>query len=145
MMEIQEMLVQLGRFPEVGIGNPLCSSCLRNPVDREAWRATVHGVTELDTTEHAQEFKEVYYLYNMFLSKTWKSPSIALNFFFKPFLVYRGFHHLATLLGCCLSSALGFGKHVLSTLPCLMSLLKKAPSSSLHCLSSNLIKYFILP
>ena len=28
-------------------------SCLRNPTAR-AWRATVHRVTELDTTEHAR-------------------------------------------------------------------------------------------
>ena len=24
----------------------------KNPMDRGAWRATVHGVTELDATEH---------------------------------------------------------------------------------------------
>ena len=34
-----------------GHGNPLQDSCLQNPMDRGAWRATVHGVTELDTTE----------------------------------------------------------------------------------------------
>ena len=28
-----------------GHGNPLQSSCLENPMDRGAWRATVHGVT----------------------------------------------------------------------------------------------------
>ena len=28
-------------------------SCLRNPVGRGAWRATVHGVAELDATEHS--------------------------------------------------------------------------------------------
>ena len=53
MLEMQETWVRLGRFPEVGIGNPLYYSCLRNPVDREAWRVTVHEVTELDTAEHA--------------------------------------------------------------------------------------------
>ena len=29
-----------------GYGNPLQYSCLENPMDRGAWRATVHGVTK---------------------------------------------------------------------------------------------------
>ena len=33
----------LGRAPELGNGNPLQYSCLGNPMDREAWWATVHG------------------------------------------------------------------------------------------------------
>ena len=41
----------LGRFPGAGNGNPLQYSCLGNPIDRRAWWATVHGVTEeSDTT-----------------------------------------------------------------------------------------------
>ena len=35
-----------GRSPGVGNGNPLQYSCLKNPIDRGAWRATVHGVTK---------------------------------------------------------------------------------------------------
>ena len=39
----------LGRSPREGNGNPLQYSCLRNPTDRGAWRATVRGVAkELD-------------------------------------------------------------------------------------------------
>ena len=41
-----------GRPPEVGNGNPLQYSCLEIPIDRGAWRATVHGITkESDMTE----------------------------------------------------------------------------------------------
>ena len=36
----------LGRSPGGGHGNPLQYSCLENPMDRGAWRATVHGVTK---------------------------------------------------------------------------------------------------
>ena len=35
-----------GRSLEEGNGNPLQYSCLENSMDREAWQATVHGVTE---------------------------------------------------------------------------------------------------
>ena len=41
----------LGKSPGTGNGNPLQYSCLENFMDREAWRPTVHGATELDTTE----------------------------------------------------------------------------------------------
>ena len=33
-----------------GYGNPLQYACLENPVDRGAWWAAIHGVTELDMT-----------------------------------------------------------------------------------------------
>ena len=36
-----------GRSPGEGNGNPLQYSCLENPMDREAWWATVHGVARV--------------------------------------------------------------------------------------------------
>ena len=38
-----------GRSPGEESGNPLQYSCLGNPVDRGAWWARVHGVTESQT------------------------------------------------------------------------------------------------
>ena len=38
-----------GRSPEGGHGNPLQYSCLENPMNRGAWRATFHGVAETNT------------------------------------------------------------------------------------------------
>ena len=35
-----------GRSPGGGHGNPLQYSCLKNPIDRRAWRATVHRASE---------------------------------------------------------------------------------------------------
>ena len=36
----------LGRSSGGGNGNPLQYSCLGNPMDRGAWRGTVHGITK---------------------------------------------------------------------------------------------------
>ena len=38
-----------GRSPGGGHGKPLQYFCLENPTDREAWQATVHGVTKSRT------------------------------------------------------------------------------------------------
>ena len=40
-----------GRSPIGGNGNPLQYSCLKNPMDRGTWWATVHGVAEPDMTK----------------------------------------------------------------------------------------------
>ena len=40
-----------GRSPGGGHGNQPQYSCLENPMDRGAWWATVHWVTESDMTE----------------------------------------------------------------------------------------------
>ena len=45
----------LGKSPGVGNGNPLQYSCLGNPMDRGAWRATLHVIAELDVTEHSAQ------------------------------------------------------------------------------------------
>jgi len=53
-----------GRSPGGGNGSPLQYSCLGNPVDREAWRVTVHGVAkELDMSEQ---------LNNNHVDKSWE-------------------------------------------------------------------------
>ena len=39
----------LGRSPGEGNDNPLQYSCLENPMDRGAWKATVHAVTKSQT------------------------------------------------------------------------------------------------
>ena len=36
-----------GRFPGGVHGNPVQYSCLENPMDREAWWSTIHGVTRV--------------------------------------------------------------------------------------------------
>ena len=38
-----------GRSPGEGNDNPLQYSCLKNPMDRGAWWATVHGVAKSQT------------------------------------------------------------------------------------------------
>jgi len=49
---------ELGRSPGGGHGNPLHYSCWRIPIDR-VWWATVHGVTESDTTKHSTAWRDI--------------------------------------------------------------------------------------
>ena len=44
------LIPSLGRSLEKEMAIPLQYSCLGNPIDRGAWKATVHGVTRVDMT-----------------------------------------------------------------------------------------------
>ena len=59
-----------GRSPEEGNGNPLQYSCLENPMDKGAWRVTVHGVARVG---HDLVAKPHFFL---ILLLSWLSPPI---------------------------------------------------------------------
>ena len=68
-----------GRSPGEGNGNPLQHSCLENSMDREAWWATGHEVTELDTTEGLTHTSvDLQYCY----TAKWFKLHISINSFF---------------------------------------------------------------
>ena len=48
-MNLPGFIPGLGRSSAEGNGNPLQYYCLKNPMDREAWWATVPGVTKNQT------------------------------------------------------------------------------------------------
>ena len=47
--EIRGLILGPGRSPGGGNRNPLQCSCLKNPMDRGAWWAAVHGVAKSQT------------------------------------------------------------------------------------------------
>ena len=63
-----------GRCPGEGNGNPLQYSCLENSMDKRAWRATVHAVTESQTWLSMQAANILIILNIYFLHwNIWKS------------------------------------------------------------------------
>ena len=47
-----------GRSPGGGNGYPRQYSCWENPMDREAWWVTVHGVVKYLATKYQQQLRE---------------------------------------------------------------------------------------
>ena len=70
-MRDRGLIPGLGSSLGGGHGNPLQYSCLENLMDRGPWRATVHGVAELDTLKqlstHAYEHMHNFYYLKMLL------------------------------------------------------------------------------
>ena len=50
----------LERSPGGGHDNALHYSCLENPMDRQAWQATVHRITESDMTEATLTYRHTH-------------------------------------------------------------------------------------
>ena len=63
-----------GRYPGGGHGNSLQYFCLENPLDREAWWATVYGVTKSQTRLKLLSMHE--HVHSNFDSKFWCSICI---------------------------------------------------------------------
>ena len=82
-----------GLTPEEGNGYTCQYSCLENSVDRGAWRGTVHGITELDTTERLTHFtsKQTFQVDKSKGSTTGKktAPKWSYLFFFFLFGIKR--------------------------------------------------------
>ena len=57
------------RSPGEGNGNPLQYSCLENPMDRGAWRSSVHGVTKSQT--QLSDFTFTFTLYTHIKLNLW--------------------------------------------------------------------------
>ena len=56
------MIPELGRSPGVGNGNLLQYSCLKNPMDREAWWAIVRVILKSQTQiEHTQTHTQLWH------------------------------------------------------------------------------------
>ena len=68
-----------GRCPGEGNGKPLQYSCLENTMDSGAWRAMVHGVTELDTTERLKYNSQVKTRFGTVLPPCGSSGNTALE------------------------------------------------------------------
>ena len=76
-----------GKFPGGGNGNLLQFSCLENPMDRQAWQATVHRVTKCQTRKKQLNIQGVF----TGTSLTFLSCLICCSSFMKSFWRHTGF------------------------------------------------------
>ena len=73
-----------GRSPGEGNGNPLQYSCLENPMDREAWWATVHVVAKSRTLQSDFTFTFFQYVFlNQFLINIYVDIYLIYVYIFK--------------------------------------------------------------
>ena len=70
-----------GRSPGEGNGNPFQYSFLGNPMDRGAWQATVHGVTELNMAECLTKLLGVYMSITISQIPTAPYPLVTISLF----------------------------------------------------------------
>ena len=80
---------RLGGSPGVRNGNPLHYSCLENSMDRETWRATVHGVAKSWTRlcMHAHYTVGSYCLSILHVKLTSANPNFPGHHSFSPLLL----------------------------------------------------------
>ena len=63
-----------GRSPGGGHGNPLQYSCLKNPMDRGAWRAAIHGAAKSRTRLSGSARRHVRFTHHTLQFKCSKQP-----------------------------------------------------------------------
>ena len=82
-----------GRSPGEGNGYPLRYSCLENLMDRGAWRATVHGVSENQTGQsHCLHSTVELSRWGGWKGNLHSFSSFYLNLFFKKELTFLYIH-----------------------------------------------------
>ena len=99
-----------GRSPGRGNGNPFQYSCLKNPMDRGAWQATVHGVAKNQTRpKHVQCTMSA----DDVSTRHWQSPSCLLIALLPASKEYGGNWVVATVQGPGWSPSLAAFKQAL--------------------------------